>query len=880
MQFRKIAAAAGTALMAGMALAAPALAAMTVGDISTIPALENGEANFAVVIGGGAHAADVTAGANLGAFFAGFVGEEKTISGTTSSSVTGGIDLSTATAKLYYGSAINAARSTLTNTEFPGVLDPSLVAGVSGTEYKYEQILNIGSTPTLAYGRSGTSLDDSAAHINLGSTTGANYFYKADVVFTKSLNVSGSDVDSKTMILFGKEYTLGTGTELSGTVLTLYGKGDELSMAWQGDSITESATVGDATVEVTLRGVTSSSGADLEINGVTYTNQTSGSYISIGGTTVYVKSVSYYGTNNGAVVLRLGADKIKLQNGSKVMTGTDLAEMDGTLVTITSSFDEISKIEIAVFKPNAASDLIAEGEEWVDGIFGSFKFQFKGMNAGFDATTRETITVSSPSDNVASIQFTDRSGAAADIEIATNYWSSAAQTTTSLADGNLYNYTVLENETVSINDYTIINQDGVSYLVQFSGASFSATGTNTITLTNAITGTELAKPTFSTGANGQTATSANVIGGKTYTIMIASNTSDAETIRIAWNAAGTKVIYPTLKTQKGANIALAKPQNVTVTASDTGSTILIFPSGTDDTSPSQTSTVYFNSSANGTTVGDGIVNVTTGTSADTTAPYTIGSMDFNLTMKNASGTIMEIMPSATNSTAVLIREEKGKQGSEDKYNGIVIPITVEAASPYKIVLDANSPTLTGTYSSWGQTTDNYVTRALDVYGTLITRDTTGTGIITVSYPDTQAIGEVFVLGDEGVITSSGSDGTYREAVPITSDIAVLDDEVDATLKENKNLFVIGGPCVNLIAANLLELDTYTCAEESGIPTDSAIVQVFEDEYAVGKVAVLVAGWEKEETDLAARAIQTGALDDQETAKVTITGDSLDALTIE
>jgi hypothetical protein len=879
MQFKKLVAVAGSALMAGMALATPALAATTVAEISSVPALEDGVPTYKVVFGAGAAAEDVAAGANLASWAASLTGAEKTIDSTTSSTVTGGVELATPAAKLYYGSSINAARSTLTSTEMPGVLDSGVVKGTTGTEYKFDLILNIGSTAAIAYGKSGTSLTEPAPHVNLGSTSTTNYFYQMDIVFTKALNFSAADADNKKIILFGKEYTIGSGAETSATKMVLYGKGEEEVIKWAGDSVTKTVTIGDTEVEVVLNGVTSGSGADLEINGVSYTNQTTGTYLAVGGTTVYVKSVSYYGTNNGGVVLRFGADKITLESGEAVRTGSENTEVTGTLCTFTASSSEISKIEVAVAKENAANDLIVSGEEWIDPVFGSLTFKFDGLNPAIGVATRETIELAAASDYVATLSFVDRTGVEASIDVATNYYSDSGQTTNLMADGNLYNYTVVENATVSINDYVVLNQAGMSYLLQFTSTSLTSTP-YTITMYDVIAKSSLSPVTFSSGANGGTATTGNIIGGKTYTIMLASNTSEAETIRFAWNSAGTTTVYPTLKTSNGANIALMKPINLTVTASDTGSTIVVLPSGTDNTAPTQTSTVYFNSSANGTAAGAGIVNVTTGTSSDAATPFTVGNQTYVMRLVGAAGTALEIRPSQSETPTVYIREEKAKDGSSEVYEGIVLPITVETGSPNKVAVDAADPTFTGTASSFATITGNTVSKAMDIYGTLVTKDTTGQGVITVSYPDNQATAELFVLTEEGVVDSAASGDTYREQVEITADVAMVDTEVTAADKANFDMFVIGGPCVNKIAADLLELDGYTCGEDSKIPEGKGVVQVFESGLGEGKVAVLVAGWEKAETNLAARAIQTGALEDQTGMEVTISGTSVDALTIE
>jgi len=908
MQFKKLVAVAGSALMAGMALATPALAATTVAEISSVPALEDGVPTYKVVFGAGAAAEDVAAGADLASWAASLTGAEKTMDSTISSTVTGGVELASPTTKLYYDTAINTARTSLTKTEMPVLLTPGVVVGTTGSEYKYDLLINIGDSGKIDFGRSASSLSSSDLHLDFaGATSGvaaSNYFYKMDVVFSKALNVSAADVDSKTITLFGKTYTIGTGTETTATKLVLYGKGEEIPMSWVGDAITETATIGDKEIEVVLKGVTSTSTADLEINGISYTNQSAGSYISVAGTTVYLKSVSYYGTNNGGIVVRLGADKVTLDNNTKVKTGTDNTEMDGTLVIITSESDKISKIEIAVFDAAQSSDYVLAGEEFVDPVFGSFKVKFSGMNPALTSDTRETIEVAVATDDIASLTYTDRSGAAANLDVATNNYAGAAgQTTAMLADSNIYNYTVVENATFGINDYVILNNAGESFLLQFTSATLASTSSNTTRLSSVYDSSDYYDISF--GSNGDVAqTATSNIGSKSYTVTVVSNTDGSEQLAIQWNTAGTTAVYPTIRTANGANIALMKPVNITglnrpnatsAAADIVNSTLVILPSGTGTDSPTQTATVYYNNTTVAAGHGNGIINVTVGdstvceftTSTDNTC--NIGQANWNFSITNHEGgadnTTLQVMSAYTSSPGVFIREGKDSSGSTDAYQGIVVAITTDASTPKKVDVVAASPTLTGTqdtqYTAFGQTDNSYVSKALNIYGSLLTKDTTTGGRkLTIAYPSSQAVGEIFVLTEEGVIDSTSSGDTYREQVEITADVAMVDTEVTAADKANFDMFVIGGPCVNKIAADLLELDGYTCGEDSKIPEGKGVVQVFEGALGEGKVAVLVAGWEKAETNLAARAIQTGALEDQTGMEVTISGTSVDALTIE
>jgi hypothetical protein len=106
---------------------------------------------------------------------------------------------------------------------------------------------------------------------------------------------------------------------------------------------------------------------------------------------------------------------------------------------------------------------------------------------------------------------------------------------------------------------------------------------------------------------------------------------------------------------------------------------------------------------------------------------------------------------------------------------------------------------------------------------------------------------------EGV---SGDTVTYTNypSVPITSAIAKLDSEL-TTANKAKNLISVGGSCVNSVTADALELEYPTCGAASTIPEDKGLIKVVDSPYTDGKVVVVIAGWEKDNTRAACSAAQ-------------------------
>jgi len=71
-----------------------------------------------------------------------------------------------------------------------------------------------------------------------------------------------------------------------------------------------------------------------------------------------------------------------------------------------------------------------------------------------------------------------------------------------------------------------------------------------------------------------------------------------------------------------------------------------------------------------------------------------------------------------------------------------------------------------------------------------------------------------------------------------------------------NLILVGGPCVNTLTADYMGLTYPACEGASTITENKGIVQLFEDG---GKTALVVAGWEKADTQRAASALAAGGL---------------------
>ena len=147
--------------------------------------------------------------------------------------------------------------------------------------------------------------------------------------------------------------------------------------------------------------------------------------------------------------------------------------------------------------------------------------------------------------------------------------------------------------------------------------------------------------------------------------------------------------------------------------------------------------------------------------------------------------------------------------------------------------------------------------------------------LTVHYPLEQVLPQAFVVFEGAVVSEGGAAGTVTYEVPNRIEIgaALLASQVsDVTAA---NVLSVGGSCVNEVTAELLGLPYPSCGEASGLMEGEGVIKLVDNG---DNVAVIVAGWDAEDTTRATRV-----LSDWETwqdanklvgEEVTVTGTSL------
>jgi hypothetical protein len=851
LNIKKISAIAASALMVGLS--------MGVAAASTYPApfVSGGSANVAIVYGtgSGVSSLDLVQAGNIQGNLQSY------LTGTTSgATVSGGdsITLATSARKLYYGDSLYSAAtggpiSSLTYTELGTVLADGEFTDLSGTTYDYTQTVTIGPA-TLAFGTSGGDINDPVLYISMDTSTAHNGdLYNYTLSFTKNLNVSdATNVQGQKLKILGVDYVIGSGS--TNTTVYLYGSGETLTVTGG-----ESQTVSIAGTDHTIQLVTTadSTHATISVDGVSKSVVEGSNYAFAGDINVYVKDVIHpaYAGDLRQAELIIGANTLKLVNGQTVKKGADETTVKGTLVTVTAGgFGVISGLTISITAPKSDSDSIAIGESFTDPVFGGLKVTLAGSVPALDSTSRGKIVVQTNDNDQAYVTFTSaRAGSAGEQKLTYAYDNDTVSTTvrpllahstqssSGTGKGIIH---VLEGENAREDDWIVINQGDAGTILEVDDISIDTSTTGTATFTDAVTG-ESQKVTLTNGTGGYTKSGVNFFGGTGYTVSV----DEAGTaVNITWSSSlAVRTLFPRIKLVSGGWIAFLTESNFT------NATKLILPDGVTTLSTTGTGfTLYMSDAAaeyNATLEANGIpwyyVNNT----------RAIGSLTGNATIKGIgyAGSADFCNFSVEKGPAILYIEPK-KWDDSTYGNWICIPMTATTTSEISI----GDPVINGTdsgYVTWSS--DTYKKQAVDKYGALITKEdrTNQNGVATLNYPASQMYFDVVFSAEGATVTGGGTTSATQ-----LGDVLVKDSEVSSV--SSKNLVVVGGSCINSVAANLLGggFCSADFTAETGIGSGQFLIQSFGDAYSTGKIALLVAGYEAADTVNAATYLRTQTVD--------------------
>ena len=867
LSFKKISAIGASALMVGLTMGTAAAANYPA------PFVVGGAADVAVVYGTGSGVSvlDAVEAGNLQSNLQSFMGSGSSSSSTSTSGETTSLD--TSATRIWLNTSLNTAKSTITKTDLPTTLGDStfsgnvdatlthtikLQSGVKGTSTNNE------NSGRVVFAKQPKSNNDPVVGISLADGTNANrVLYNATATF-KAINFTHTDTEGETIKLFGKEYVVSTATDT--TELVLFSSAQQTTLtktAGTTPSVTVSISGVDHTIEL-LNG--DSTTATISIDGTSGTI-TEGNSKKISGVEVAVKDVTSSDAGGITATLLIGSEKLTFTHGSTVTKGADEDPIDGTRAYITGRTIAATELTVAVFRPDSSNDAITPGSSFEDPVFGSFKVDFSGISSAFDDTTRDLITVQSSGDDSMTLTMIDADGNAGTVDFAHNQsgqWR--------LGDDSNNTIHVREMANISQDEYVILGNEDYGHVLEVTDLFNSSNGDHTkhrAKFRDKFSG-ETHETTFTSDTAGTV-----IIDGKTYTVTFhpGATTSRIEVKYPTSDSAnaGTIVLYPTFQTQRGAKVALYEPLVLNLAAIDqagTDASSISFPDGDGYTSVAidYDEGVKAGQSVNASwLIGTVPVSLNgSGTSNKTTV--TIGALTYNFTNDPRTVNLTKVYlvdpegNANVDQPAVIVFNEKDDQS---EYEAVVIDLESDpgATSANGVGVNDILGTAKGTDKYWAEASkasDSDITEIVDWWGSLMTlnADDSDQKKATISYADNQVYSIVY-LGASGSSVSSTATGSAASQL---GDVLVKDTEVSSV--SSKNLVVVGGSCINSVAANVLG-GAYCGAaftEKTGVGSGEFLIQSLASPYSASKIALVVAGYEVSDTVNAAKYLRTQTVD--------------------
>jgi hypothetical protein len=446
-----------------------------------------------------------------------------------------------------------------------------------------------------------------------------------------------------------------------------------------------------------------------------------------------------------------------------------------------------------------------------------------------------------------------------------------------LTDESEYNIIVEEGEPVYENYHLVLDAGDYTHLLQLSDLDNDGSTTSSIEFTDLFSGT---KYEFTLGTDNKTDA---YIDGQLYKI---DGTQSTSYVEITWgdNAGDRDVgdvltVFPRIEGKNGEFLAITNLTTVTLNTTTDMPSRIELPTGEVSLTPYNFSEsgaddiVVTLSAYTGYSVG-GDVNVSL--SNTTVYNITVGKTSIGRTyygiQPNADNETADIwvigndgthpsagadsVPESISAGLLLVEEE---EGDNNNIYSIFIPANNETSGS-TVQIMAGSPEFTSPYSpNDALKTDTYKTQYVDLYGVFVEKNTYNQDSVKIWYPDEQMTIDIFVLGPDGTVSSTGSTSgeTVAKAVPLKAAIAKLDSEIENSHKSTKNLVLVGGPVVNTLVAELAadgKTKDRAWYLEQGAGT--AIIDLVEDAFVSGKDALVVSGHSAADTRSAASIVQS------------------------
>jgi len=390
-------------------------AAMALGTLADYPApfVENGAFVGKIVIGEKAAAVDTLGSMDIAASLqrASSVDAGSSSGGSTATAEDG--YLFSESNELILGTDLNSVISVVDDTELPDLLASGTIEDSDGGDYDYDvEIQFPAGNTTVQEDVQLHDLDEEySAPVVYYEVDGGDddVFYKVVVDFEQNWDAADF-TDSETIELFGRAWTFDPDNTNTADTMTLFGSDTTLIVA-KGETKTVTYMDREYTLEV-LGGNSDDSNAILRIGSETKTVN-EGDSRTIGGLPIYVKDVfiSNIGGDDVSVQLFIGSNEIELdEDGTVTLNGE---ELDSVVFSYTinggtaGQWDEMDTMTFTVTPQEDDVEYILPGEDYVDPLFGTFKFHFVGAEDLMEGKELTEVTRSGKKVNVV---FTPRGG--------------------------------------------------------------------------------------------------------------------------------------------------------------------------------------------------------------------------------------------------------------------------------------------------------------------------------------------------------------------------------------------------------------------------------------------------------------------------------------
>jgi hypothetical protein len=768
------------------------------------PFVVSGNANVAVVYGTGSGVA-ATDQAQATLVASGLMG---LVSGTTTT-VTGESYLFEKTStKFHLGDTITGVISTsLDEDELPNLLADGKFIDSSNDEFDFTQKITMEALQLTMFEDNDYREDDPSIGIKIGSGTS---------VLTYLLDFSDepllANLETTELVFMGTSYYVLTQSYATGSqVLTLL---DSASEGVVSEGATTTLTVEGTSYAVSIEYIASGE-VKLNINGeVTNSLAESETQKLADGAFVGIKDIMFDVKEAGIskVELSIGSGKLKLTNGAELQLNDDT--VSGLDVTITNTSTKLSSISLAWATDD--DEFVTEDSEVVMPAFGAVKLSFNGLSYPFE----ELIEIKQGGDTYLTLENFPLKDGSADIDLI--YGVSADKTFNGLGkDSTNKLITGVSGTAANItfdkdtDDYFIAswsdNSDAESYLMRATSfTTESSVDKATIQFYDGDTGVWVDKKT------GVQVDDTFSIGSVDLKVWWVNNTYN--NISIGSNSANTH--FNKLYSKEGMTIYLP------------------FENSTAD---SETGAVYASDTA-----------------ACAARPYTVGELYTGVLTYNDTSTSTTTTTGCPSFVLKMVEEDKNgnKAGSSGTagtdYDEINVTLGWDASTTAEVEVSSYAMSNTDAASTEILDTDIWRDFTYSALATefLFNKPSSGQKSLKLVYHGDEVAASVLIAESGAVVTG----GTGIDSILVT--------DAEVSTVQSKNLVVIGGSCINSVAATLvggsLCTTSWTTATEVG--TGQFLIKSYANPYATGKVALLVAGYEREDTVNAATYLRNIGVD--------------------